>query len=356
MANTTFLLYGANGYTGQLIARRAKDYGLTPILAGRNGLKIKALAKELSFDYLEINLNDAENLDVALRDVEVVLHAAGPFIHTARPMMEACLRTETHYLDITGEIAVFEMAYRLDNEANSARVMLIPGVGFDVVPSDCLALYLKNLLPDATQLKIAFAGSGSGVSHGTAMTMAENLGQMGAVRQNGKIARVPVGHKTLYFPGGEKQFFAMTIPWGDISTAFHSTGIPNIEVYTGIHPSSYWKIKLSQRFNWLLRTGFIKNFVRQQINKRPAGPSSQQRTAGRTYLWGEVKNEKGDIRQAVMETPEGYELTCMTSLLILQKVLNGDFKTGFQTPAKVYGEDLILEIPGVVRKELAVIQ
>lgn len=348
----TFLLYGANGYTGQLIARHAKDFGLTPVLAGRNGSKLKPLAEELGYDYLELDLNDAEELDDALRDVEVVLHAAGPFVHTARPMMEACLRTETHYLDITGEIGVFEMAQRLDHEANSALIMLMPGVGFDVVPSDCLAMFLKNLLPDASHLKLAFAGVGAGVSHGTAMTMAENLGQLGAIRQNGKIVRAPIGHKTLYFPGGGKQFFAMTIPWGDVSTAFHSTDIPNIEVYTGIHPASYRQLKWSRPFGWLLRTSFVKNIVRRRINQRPAGPTDEQRASSRTYLWGEVRNDKGEVRQAVMETPEGYTLTYLTSLLILKKVLEGDFKTGFQTPSTAYGEDLVMEIAGVKRSQV----
>lgn len=356
MTNMTFLLYGANGYTGQLIARRAKEFGLTPILAGRSGLKVKALAEELGLEYLELNLNDAEELDEALWDVEVVLNAAGPFAYTARPMMEACLRTETHYLDITGEIVVFETAYRLDNEANGQRIMLMPGVGFDIVPSDCMAVFLKKLLPDATELRLAFASKGSSVSRGTALTMVEGLGNKGAVRQNGRIVRVPLGHKTLHFPCGEKKCLGMTFPWGDVSTAFYSTEIPNIEIYVGISPTAYRNIRISHLFNRLLRTRLVRNFIRRQIDKRPAGPSAEQRANGRTYVWGEVRNAAGEVRQATMETPESYELTCLSSLLILKKVLSDNFKTGFQTPAKVYGEDLILEIPGVLRREITVNQ
>jgi short subunit dehydrogenase-like uncharacterized protein len=347
-----FLLYGANGYTGQLIARHAKDYGLTPVLSGRNELKIKPLAEELGCEYLVLDLHDAEKLDEALHDFEVVLHAAGPFFLTARPMMEACLRTGTHYLDITGEISVFEMAHRLGNEANSALIMLMPGVGFDVVPSDCLALYLKKLLPDATSLKLANAGLRGGISHGTAMTMTRSLGELGAVRQNGKIVRTPIGHKTLYFPAGEKKLFAMTFPWGDVSTAYYSTNIPNIEVYNGIRPSLYRNLKWSRPFNWLLRTNFVKNMVRKRISKMPAGPSDAQRAEGRSFLWGEVRNEKGEVRQAVLETPEGYTLTYLAALLIVKKVLEDNFKTGFQTPAMAYGEDLVLEVPGTRMNQL----
>ncbi len=349
-----FLLYGAYGYTGELTARYCKHFNLTPILAGRNEAKLKAVAEKYGFPYRVFDLSEAEKLDAALREVPVVLHAAGPFVHTARPMMEACMRTGTHYLDITGEITVFEMASRLGKKAESAGVMLLPGAGFDVVPTDCLAFHLKNQLPDATHLKLAWAGLGAGVSHGTAMTMAENLGEGGAVRQAGKIVRVPLGHKTLRFPAGEKQLFAMTIPWGDVSTAYHSTGIPNIEVYTGVPPSTHKNVKRMRYINWLLRSSLVKNFVRKRINSRPPGPNDEQRKNGRSYLWGEVKNAAGDTRQATLETPEGYTLTALSSLIITKKVLEGNFKTGFQTPAKAYGADLVMEVEGTKRADLPV--
>ncbi|MFQ5446920.1 MAG: saccharopine dehydrogenase family protein [Saprospiraceae bacterium] len=348
----SFLLYGANGYTGQLIARYAKDAGLSPMLAGRSEQKIKDLAGGLSCPWRSFSLSEAEKLEAALREVPVVLHAAGPFIHTARPMMQACLRTGTHYLDITGEMAVFEMAYRFDEKAKKAGVMLMPGAGFDVVPTDCLALHLKNRLPDATHLRLAFGTLGSRVSHGTAMTMVENLGEEGAVRKDGKIVRVPLGHKTLRFPGGDKSLFAMTIPWGDVSTAYRTTGIPNIEVYMSVTPSAHRQVKWNRYLGWLLRTEFVKNIARRKIAQRPAGPSDTQRAGSRSFLWGEVRNERWQIRQAVLTTPDGYTLTAMTSLLILEKVLSSNLKTGFQTPAGAYGEDLILEAEGTERRDL----
>ncbi len=345
-----FLLYGANGYTGQLIAEEAANFNLKPILAGRNADKIRALAKRLGYDYRIFDLQDTAALEAALREVPVVLHAAGPFIHTARPMLEACLRTGVHYLDITGEIAVFEMAARLNDAARSAGIMLLPGAGFDVVPTDCLALFLKQQLPDATHLKLAFSGLGGGVSHGTAITMAENLGKGGAMRQHGKIINVPMGHHAMYvdFPGGARRF-VMSIPWGDVSTAYYTTGIPNIETYTSIKPATYKWIQRQRYFNWLLRTSFVRNIVKKQIQKRPAGPTAEQRAQAKTLVWGEVHNAQGDLHQAGLITPEGYTTTALTSLIITKRVLHHDTPTGFQTPASAYGADLILEIPGTER-------
>ncbi len=346
-----FLLYGANGYTGELIAREARDQGMSPVLAGRTEAKVEPIAQSLGFDYRVFDLADTQALDQALQEVPLVLHAAGPFVHTARPMLEACLRTRTHYLDITGEIDVFELAHDLDQRARQAGIMILPGAGFDVVPTDCLALFLKKQLPDATHLKLAFTTLGGGVSHGTAMTMAENLGKSGAVRREGEIVEVPIGHKTMEVSFSGKERFVMTIPWGDVSTAFYTTGIPNIETYTGIALSAYRYVKWQRHLSWLLRSSWVKYLVKQWIDRRPAGPDEESRREGRSLVWGEVRNAAGDRRCARLAAPEGYALTVQTSLLIARKALSGHAPAGFQTPAGAYGEDLILEIGGVEREK-----
>ena len=176
MQQDSFLLYGANGYTGRLVARHAAQYGLRPVLAGRRAEALKPLAEELGFSYKVVDLADMPALDAALSEHAVVLHAAGPFQYTAPQMVEACLRTGTHYLDINGDIEVFELLKGYDAAGKERGVMILPGVGFDVVPTDCLSLFLKKRLPDATELKLAFTTLGGGVSHGTAATMATKLG------------------------------------------------------------------------------------------------------------------------------------------------------------------------------------
>ncbi len=193
MDTKSFLLYGANGYTGKLIAQLATTYGLQPILAGRSKAALESMAKELNMEYQVVELNDTAALETILQKVPLVLHAAGPFRITAKPMIDACLKTKTHYIDITGEIEVYEMAKRKNEAALQAGIQLMPGVGFDVVPTDCIALLLKNTLPDASELKLAFAAVGGGLSHGTAVTMAGGMGEKSAARKDGKIVRVPLG-------------------------------------------------------------------------------------------------------------------------------------------------------------------
>jgi short subunit dehydrogenase-like uncharacterized protein len=341
-----FLLYGANGYTGLIIAKLAASYGLQPILAGRTEANIKPLAEELHLPYHIIDLNDTVQLKNALKEVKLVIHCAGPFIHTAKQMIDACLETGVHYTDINGDISVFEMLKKYDAAAKEKNIMVMPGVGFDVVPTDCMALQLKNKMPSATHLKLAFASLGGGLSHGTAITMAGKIGEGGAARENGFIVRKPLGQKGMWVDLIEKKLFVMTIPWGDISTAYFTTGIPNIETYTGIAPKVYRVLKLQWSFNWLLRTKFIRGIIRKKINARSAGPSDEQRQRSSSLVWGEVKDDTGKTMTACIRCLDGYTLTAHSSLIIAKKILEGNFKTGYQTPAAAYGEELIMEVPG----------
>lgn len=349
MASNTFLLYGANGYTGRLITDLAMAYGLKPILAGRNEKNIRQMADKYSLDYRIFDLKEKQKLVDTLNEVPLVLNAAGPFRYTAQQMTDACLQTKTHYIDITGEIEVFEMLQSQDQAARHAGIILLPGAGFDVVPTDCMALWLKEQLPTATKLQLAFASAGSGVSHGTAQTMIEGLGMDGAVRKNGKIISKPLGHKGMWVDFGPKKLFAMTIPWGDVSTAYYTTGIPDIEVFTAVPVNVYRSLKFQSMFNWLLRTKLVKDLARNRINSRAAGPSAEQRKSSVSYIWGKAEDANGNTVTGRMVTPDGYTLTAHSSLIIAKKILHNNLKPGYHTPAGLYGSDLVMEVPGTQR-------
>jgi short subunit dehydrogenase-like uncharacterized protein len=349
--SSTFLLYGANGYTGKLIAHMAAERGLRPILAGRDRETIEPLARELNFEHRIFSLDDSAQMDAALREVVAVLHCAGPFSRTSRPMADACLRTKTHYLDITGEAAIIETLAARDREAKEAAVMLLPCVGFDVVPSDCLAAHLKRRLPSATHLALAIQGMGR-ISRGTATTMVENINRGGLIRRDRKLTPVPAAWKTREIDFGRGAVEATTIPWGDVASAFYSTGIPNIEVYAAIPRRVRRMMKLSRYFRWLLGAGPVQRFLKKRIQKGPPGPSERERERGASFVWGEVKDGNGNVAVSRLRGPEGYKLTALTALRIMEHLLGGKFSTGFQTPSKAYGADLILEIEGVEREDL----
>jgi short subunit dehydrogenase-like uncharacterized protein len=346
-----YLIYGANGYTGELAAREAVARGQRPILAGRSAPEVGALARGLGLEHRVFALDDRRAVDAGLEDIAAVLHCAGPFARTARPMAESCLRRQVHYLDVTGEIAVFESLAARDVEARAAGIVLLPGAGFDVVPSDCLAAHLKRRLPTATHLVLAFRSSG-GLSRGTATTMVENFHRGGAIRRDGRLTPVPAGWKTREVDFGRGPRRVMTIPWGDVSTAYYSTGIGHIEVYTTVSGSQLMMARTSRFLGPLLASAPVQAGLKRWVRSRGAGPTAEQRARARTWFWGEVWDDEGRRAAARQEGPEGYTFTVLTALAALERVLRGEGAPGFQTPAKAFGPDFVLEIPGVKREDL----
>jgi short subunit dehydrogenase-like uncharacterized protein len=345
-----FLIYGANGYTGALIARAALARGHRPVLAGRNAEALAALAGELKLQHRVFGLDTASIVQEGIRDIRVVLHCAGPFAHTSRPMADACLQSGVHYLDITGEVVVFESLAARDAEAKAAGVMLLPGAGFDVVPSDCLAAHLKRRLPSATFLNLGFQALGR-ISRGTATTMIENLHRGGVVRQGGKLRRVPAAWKMRLIDFGGGPVKAITIPWGDVSTAYHSTGIPNIEVYTAAPFGMRLLARASRGLGWLLGSAPVQRFLKRRIRAGPPGPTDEERVRGRTLLWGEATDATGKKVVSRIQGPDGYTLTVEAALAIVERVLAGQATPGFQTPALTYGADFVLGLGGIDRAD-----
>jgi len=345
-----WMIYGANGYTGELIAREARARGLTPVLAGRSE-SVQKLAVELGLRSRIFAL-DAAELAKEIQGMKLVLHCAGPFSATARPMMEACLGAGAHYLDITGEISVFELAASLDVEAEAAGVILMPGVGFDVVPTDCVASALKEALPTATDLALGF-DSRSGFSPGTAKTSVEGLGQGGRVRRDGRITPVPLAFKTRSIDFGSGEKLAMSIPWGDVSTAYHTTGIPNIETYIPASPKLVARLKRLNLIRPLLGIGLVQAFLKGRIAKTVRGPSSETRDQTPTFVWGEASNQRGERKVARLKTPNGYSVTVTAALGIVEHLLKQDGGSGFKTPARLMGPGYVSTLPGCGKIEIS---
>lgn len=222
--------------------------------------------------------------------------------------------------------------------------MLLPGAGFDVVPSDCLAQKLYQQLPEATHLLLAFKADG-GLSRGTAKTMVEGATEGQAYRQNDSIKYEVLGKNTREIDFGDKKQLCVAISWGDIVTAYYSTGIPNIDVYTASSTKQISQLRWMHRLRWVMRLNFVKNFLKKLADKRIDGPSEKKRANSKSYLYGNISNSREEVEGRLV-TPNGYTLTAKTSVLIASKILNGDFKPGYQTPATAYGEGLITEVEG----------
>lgn len=344
MHSPQWMIYGATGYSGKLIAEEAVALGLKPVIAGRNPDKVAALGKQLNCPTAAFSLDDQAHIESQIKDMQLVLHCAGPFSATARPMIEACLKTQTHYLDITGEIEIFEYAHKQNARAQNAGVILCPGVGFDVIPTDCMAASLKQAMPDATELALGF-DSRSGFSPGTAKTSVEGLAMGGRVRRNAALEPVPLAYKTRKIDFGNGEKLAMTIPWGDVSTAYYSTQIRNIEVYIPASPKLVSRLKWMNWIRPLLGLGPIQSYMKSQVDKKVKGPDEAQREKLITYVWGEVKNSAGKVKRGQLVTANGYEVTKTGAVRMAKALLEGDFESGAMTPSMLMGPSFVETLP-----------
>ena len=350
-------MYGAYGYTGELVSRAAVDRDLDPILAGRDGDRLRELGRELRCSVREFDLSLPAVVAESVRDVDAVLNCAGPFAATAEPLADACIEGGTNYLDVTGEWRVFEALAARDADATTADVTLLPGVGFDVVPTDCLAAELVARLPDATELALGFDSDGA-VSRGTARTAVRGLGDGTVVRENGELRRLPTGSRRRRIDFGRGDREALAVPWGDVVTATHTTGVNTVTVYAALHPRLLRLLRLARPFGPLVRTRPIRWLLDRLVASRVDGPTADERAANAVYVWGEARapgegidggnaGNGGSVVTARLRTPDPYDLTVEASLAAAERVLAGDAPSGFTTPAGAFGPSFVDVVDGV---------
>jgi len=342
-----WMIYGANGYTGRLVAEAAQQRGLAPVLAGRNAAAVEQLGHDLGLPWRAFALDQPQAVRHGLAGIGLVLHCAGPFSQTAAPMLEACLEVRAHYLDITGEIGVFAHCHARHERAREAGIVVLPGAGFDVVPTDCLAAQLKRELPGATRLVLAFE-AGGGPSRGTALTSIEGLGSGGCVRRGGRLVRVPLAWKLRRFERDGMARTAVSIPWGDVYTAFVSTGIPDVEVYMAVPPATARRLRRLRWLRPLLGLGPVQGWLKRRVRQRVTGPAAEQRERTGAFVWGEVEDAAGTRVERRLATPNGYDLTVLSALGLVELLrARDDMPGGYYTPSQLAGADYVLGLPGV---------
>jgi short subunit dehydrogenase-like uncharacterized protein len=339
------LIYGANGYTGKLIVDKAIKQNLNFVISGRNESKITEIANDKKIPFFIASHKSFLQNPKLLDNFDIFLNCAGPFSKTAKPIMQACIKSKTHYLDITGEIEVFQLGKLFNSEAQSSNIIICPGVGFDVIPTDCLAAALNEKLPNADELILGFESTTKKMSPGTMSTSIESLGKGGKICKNGNVINVPLAFNSQQLDFGNGLKTMVTIPWGDVVTAGYSTGIKNISVFIPMSEEQINRLKLLSKFSWLLKTQFLQNFMKNKVKKNIKGPSFEEREKGKTFVWGQI--HKGhEIFEGKITTKNGYDVTVDGSLAIIQHINNNKINGGYYTPSQLCGFDLIEKLSG----------
>ena len=344
------LIYGSYGYTGNLLVREAVDRGLSPVLAGRRAEPVERQATNFGLDHRVFSLEHSRVVEREAEAFDAVLNCAGPFSRTADRLISACLEVGTDYLDIAGQISVLEEIAARDREAERADVTLLPAVGFDVVPTDCLAAHVEGRLPSATHLAIAIDGMGT-FSPGTLKSIIEGLGRPGAVRENGAVREVPAAWKTRRVDLGDGANPAVTVPWGDVSTAYYTTGIGNIETYATVPEYAADAMRRTRGLTPLAGSWPVRRALEALIDAFVSGPTAEERANSMTRVWAEATDDDGERVAARLRTPDTYDVTAETAVESARRVLDGEVSAGVPTPASAFGADYVLEFDGVERED-----
>ena len=344
------LLYGAYGYTGRLAARLAAEKKLDVVVAGRNGDALLALGKRVNLPTRVLGLSDPGRLAAALRDIACVVHMAGPFAITSAPMLNACLATTTNYIDITGEIEVFEALWSREEEIRRAGITVVPGAGFDVVPSDCLAGYVASKSRKPCSLVVALRGLES-ASQGTLRTAIRQVSKPVLCRRAGAI--VPLDDRSprwIDFGSGDEP--CVPVSWGDVATAFHSTGAGDITAYfrrTNLLRSADILGKL---FGPFLRNRLGQRGLAAIVRRFPEGPSEAERNCRRSTIWAEAIDPLGRSFKAILSTPDAYDFAANSALEISSRIVSLPVSLGLVTPFQAFGGDFVLSLPGCFRRDI----
>lgn len=335
------ILYGANGYTAKLILGELLKRGIEPEIAGRNSYAINTVAAKYNLITQIFSLKDYPVVLDNLKDTHTLFNCAGPFSETAEILMDACLETKTNYLDITGEIKIFEEAWKRNEKAIEAGITILPGIGFDVITTDCISKRLKEEMPDAVSLKLGIATKKSKISCGTLIVAINQFGENSIVREKGKLVPIYWGSRTMVIDFGLFKSEAIAVQWGDVSNAFYSTGIPNIKVYLSL-PSVLIKLmKNSKYFKKFVGSEFTKQNLIKFVSRNITGPNEKQRSKAGLFIRGEVENIKGEKLEQVYEFPDGYALTSKCAAEIVARILKNEVKPGTQTPSLAFGSNFM---------------
>jgi len=349
-SKTRLLLYGAYGYTGRLTAELAAARRLDVILAGRNKDALGGVGSRLSLPTRVVTLNDPRQLSEGLKDIACVVHMAGPFAVTSAPMLDACLATQTNYIDITGEIEVFEAMWSRKREIQRAGITAVPGAGFDVVPSDCLAGHVTNKLPRPASLVIALRGLES-ASQGTLRTAIRQVSKPVLCRRAGAIVAI-TDRSPRWIDFGAGLEPCVPVSWGDVATAFHSTGVGDVTVYfrrTRLFRSTDI---LGQLFGPVFRSRLGQRGLAAIVHNFPEGPSQAERIRHRSTIWAEATDSSGRSFKARLSTPDAYDFAANSALEIASRIGSLPAPLGLVTPFQAFGADFVLRLPGCSRTDI----
>ena len=312
-----------------VIAQQAKARGLKPLLAGATATALAAMSRELDMPFRRVSARRyVRRFRDAVSSVSVVLrYPAGPYSQTARPMLERVSPQASTIWTLTGICRSIRWSPR-DEQAKQAGVMLLPAVGFDVVPTDCLAAHLKRRLPTATHLARSRLGAAASNAARCARRWKGWRRHLDSSRWQVDAHARHVDQTREIISGVEKFGRTTAMSWGDAVTGvLHDGDSKHSRVFAAPPwlPAACIKPRATRDgCSSLHRSGADAPF-----GGIDAGRTCKEGVCHIRYVtcWGEGPND-GEGLSSRLVTPEAYDLTALTAVEAVVRVLGSPARPG----------------------------
>lgn len=335
MENNNWIIYGATGYTANLIIKKAIQMGLPPVLAGRDRSKISSVAKKYGLKYKVFEINDINVIQANIENSNLILNASSNYKLTAQPFINACLASGCHYLDLCGEISVLKKIFEYNELAKYGNITIIPNSGYHSIVTDCFAGYVANLIENPIELNYYLLDA-SIPSLGTLKSSLDAFLGGGFVLKYNNFENIKMGSIKTRVEHKNKALTLYASPMAELYLSHISTSIPNINVYLKI-PLLY-SLLLDYFGDYILKLlqSEKRTAILNLIDKFVKGPSEAINKKLKSMIGVNVKNLKGDSLTMWLEAPEAYDFTATLSVEAVKLALSG-LPSGVLTPIQAYG-------------------
>jgi short subunit dehydrogenase-like uncharacterized protein len=313
----TIVLYGATGYTGRLVTEELARRGLDHVLSGRDPDK---LARLRGAPVRAARLDDDRALRELLEGASVVINCAGPFTLAGDALVRAAIATRTHYVDSTGEQAFIRMVFdRHGGTAERAGVALLPALGFDYAPGDCIARLAGAAIEPLDELVLAYAMEGFGMTRGTLKSALEGMAGSEVVYEEESWRAAPGGiYKARFdFPEPIGRQAMSRFPSGEVITVPHHTRtrkVTSLLTTSTAAPFAAAAPLLPYTLPALglaLRTP-VRGLLNRAIGLLPEGPKEEARRAAEFTVVAVARGRDGRERRGVLRGSDVYGTTAVT--------------------------------------------
>ena len=329
-------VYGASGYTGQLVAAELRRRDIDTVLSGRNADRL-ARVEWPRAEVRPARPDDAAALAEAFRDCDAVINCAGPFTSFGEAIVRAAIDAGCHYVDTSAEQAYVKGLFdTFADDAQVAGVAVVPATGYDILPGDFVAHLAGQRVEPVEELVVSYDVAGFGMTRGTLRSAYEMLNgdQLSYEDDDWQWDSKPPRRSTMAFPDTSGEAPVIGWPGCEVVTIPRHVRTRHVEVVINAAAAE------PDFFELLQAPAEVAN---QIIDGLPEGPTQQERTKATFVIIADAIGVDGRHSRAVVRGRDIYGCTAVIAVEGARRLITGRDRTGVLSPAQAYDVEDFLQ-------------